>query len=101
MGRVFRRSPRQVPITSEEFSDVIRMVMRIATGSSTSFSRNWRSIMAKHRKIDPEERAYWARVGRDFRAMAERRLARLAASEEVEARRRKRLRRLTFGLLGR
>ena len=57
--------------------------------------------MAKHRKIDPEERAYWAQVGRDFRAMAERRLARLALWDEAEARRRERLRRLTFGLLGR
>ena len=44
--------------------------------------------MAKHRKIDPDERAYWAQVGRDFRAMAERRLARLAAWHEAEARRR-------------
>ena len=57
--------------------------------------------MAKHRKIDSDERAYWAQVGRDFRAMAERRLARLAAWDEAEAQRRKRLRRLTFGLLGR
>ena len=57
--------------------------------------------MAKHRRIDPDERAYWAQVGRDFRAMAERRLARLAALDEADARHRERLRRLTFGLLGR
>ena len=57
--------------------------------------------MAKHRKIDPDERAYWAQVGRDFRAMAERRLARLAAWDEAETRRQERLRRLTFGVLGR
>ncbi len=57
--------------------------------------------MAKHRKIDPDERAYWAQVGRDFRAMAERRVARLTAWDEAEARRRECLRRLTFGLLGR
>ena len=52
--------------------------------------------MAK-RPIDPEERAYWAKVGRDFRAMYERRMQRIAEWEAAEAR----LRRLTFGLLGR
>ena len=56
--------------------------------------------MAK-RKIDPEERAYWAQVSRDFRAMYERRMQRIAEWEAAEARRKERLRRLTFGLLGR
>ena len=56
--------------------------------------------MAK-RKIDPEERAYWAQVSRDFRAMYERRMQRIAEWEAAEERRRQRLRRLTFGLLGR
>ena len=57
--------------------------------------------MGKRRKIDPEERAYWDQVGREFREMYERRLQRLAAWDEAEARRRERLQRLTFGLLGR
>jgi hypothetical protein len=56
--------------------------------------------MAK-RKIDPEERAYWAQVSRDFRAMSERRLQRLAEWDATEARRKARLRRLSFGFLGR
>jgi hypothetical protein len=53
------------------------------------------------RPIDPEERAYWAQVSRDFRAMYERRIKRIAESDAAEARRKERLRRLTFGLLGR
>jgi hypothetical protein len=53
------------------------------------------------RKIDPDERAYWAQVSRDFRAMYERRMERIAESDAAEERRRQRLRRLTFGLLGR
>jgi len=57
--------------------------------------------MGKRRKIDPEERAYWAQVGRDFREMYERRLQRLAEWDAAEARRKERLRRLTFGILGR
>lgn len=56
--------------------------------------------MAKH-PIDPEERAYWAQVGRDFRAMYERRIKRIAEEDAAEARRTERLRRLTLGLLGR
>ena len=56
--------------------------------------------MGKH-QIDPEERAYWAQVGRDFRAMYERRMRRIAEEDAAEARRKARLRRLTFGLLGR
>ena len=57
--------------------------------------------MGKRRKIDPEERAYWDQVGREFREMYERRLQRIAAWEAAEERRRARLRRLTLGLLGR
>ena len=53
------------------------------------------------KKIDPELRARRAEEGRSFREMYERRLRRIAAREEAEARRRERLRRLTFGLLGR
>ena len=53
------------------------------------------------RKIDPEVRAHWAQVSREFREMYERRMQRIAAEDAAEARRRERLRRLTFGLLGR
>ncbi|HLE99491.1 MAG TPA: hypothetical protein VI540_06290 [Gaiellaceae bacterium] len=53
------------------------------------------------REIDPEERAHWAQVSRDFRAMYERRMRRIAEEEAAEARRKERLRKLTFGLLGR
>lgn len=57
--------------------------------------------MGKRRKIDPDERAYWDQVGREFREMYERRLQRIAEWEAAEERRRARLRRLTLGLLGR
>ncbi len=57
--------------------------------------------MGKRRKIDPEERAYWDKVGREFREMYERRIQRIAEWEAAEARRKERLRRLTFGRLGR
>ena len=53
------------------------------------------------KKIDPELRARWAEESRSFREMYERRLRRIAEHDEAEARRRERLRRLTFGLLGR
>ncbi len=56
--------------------------------------------MAKKR-IDPEEWARWAEEEREFREMYERRLRRHADWEAAEERRRARLRRLTFGLLGR
>ncbi len=56
--------------------------------------------MAK-KKIDPEEWAHWAQVSREFREMYERRIQRLAEWDAAEERRRARLRRLTFGLLGR
>ena len=55
--------------------------------------------------IDPELLAQWDRERREFRALLDRWMARLQAAEEREAeyerRRRARLRRLTFGLLGR
>ncbi len=56
--------------------------------------------MAK-KKIDPEEWAHWAQVSREFREMYERRIQRLAEWDAAEERRRARLRRLTFGFLGR
>jgi hypothetical protein len=56
--------------------------------------------MAK-RKIDPEEWRQAREVSRQFREMVERRAARLAAWDEAERRRKARLRRWTFGLLGR
>jgi hypothetical protein len=56
--------------------------------------------MAK-KKIDPETKARWAEESRAFREMYERRLRRMAQWEAAEAQRRQRLRRLTFGLLGR
>jgi len=56
--------------------------------------------MAKKR-LDPEEKARWAEEAQAFREMYERRLQRMAEWEAAEERRRARLRRLTFGLLGR
>jgi hypothetical protein len=56
--------------------------------------------MAKKR-IDPDEKARWAEGQREFRQMYERRLQRMAEWDAAEERRRARLRRLTFGLLGR
>jgi hypothetical protein len=51
--------------------------------------------------IDPETKARWAQEAREFREMYERRLQRHAEWLAAEERRRERLRRLTFGLLGR
>jgi hypothetical protein len=51
--------------------------------------------------IDPETRARWAKEEREFHAYVEARLQRQRARLEQEARRRARLRRLSFGLLGR
>jgi hypothetical protein len=51
--------------------------------------------------IDPETRARWAKEEREFHAHVEARLQRQRARLEQEARRRARLRRLSFGLLGR
>jgi hypothetical protein len=52
-------------------------------------------------KIDPETRARWAREEREFHAYVEARLQRLHAQRAREARRRARMRRLSFGFLGR
>ena len=52
-------------------------------------------------KIDPETRDRWAREEREFRAYVEARLERQRARLEREASRRARLRRFSFGLLGR
>ena len=62
----------------------------------------------KRKRMTPEERqeyeeqkARWAENDRKFRAIVARRDARLRDWDEYVARRRARLRRLTFGLLGR
>lgn len=57
--------------------------------------------MGKRKKIDPELLAQWEREREEFRELMQLRAERLDAAEEREARRRERLRRLTFGLLGR
>ena len=74
--------------------------MRMDWQARPNPGRNWRSRVAK-RKIDPSERQQAREASRQFREMAERRLARLAAWDEAERRRKKRLRRWSFGLLGR
>jgi hypothetical protein len=53
------------------------------------------------RTIDPETRARWAQEEREFHAYVAARMEKLQARREKEARRRARLRRLSFGLLGR
>jgi hypothetical protein len=57
--------------------------------------------MGKRKKIDPELLAQWEREREEFRELMRLRAERLDAAEEREARRRARVRRLTFGLLGR
>jgi len=57
--------------------------------------------MGKKKRTDPETLARWEEEAREFREMYERRLERHAAWEAAEAKRMERLRRLTFGLLGR
>jgi hypothetical protein len=57
--------------------------------------------MGKRKKIGPELLAQWEREREEFRELMQLRAERLDAAEEREARRRERLRRLTFGLLGR
>jgi hypothetical protein len=52
-------------------------------------------------KLDPETRARWAREEEEFRLHVEARAELWRAKREGEARRKARLRRLTFGLLGR
>ena len=53
------------------------------------------------RKIDPEVLAEWDRHRAEMQEWLEQRKARTRELEELEARRRARLRRVTFGLLGR
>ena len=58
--------------------------------------------MAKKKpKIDPETRARWQQARRDMEVLLQRRTERDRELAELEERRRARLRRLTFGLLGR
>jgi hypothetical protein len=58
--------------------------------------------MAKKRRgPTPEQRAEWAATRRRLEQHLERRRARTSEKRVREARRRERLRRLTFGLLGR
>jgi len=57
--------------------------------------------MAGKKRIDPDEWRHWREVSRQFREIAERREARLAAWDEAERKRKDRLRRWSFGLLGR
>lgn len=58
--------------------------------------------MAKKRKrIEPELLAKWERDRAEFEQIYAGMVARFEARKEWEARRRARLRRLTFGLLGR
>ena len=52
-------------------------------------------------KIDAETRARWAQEEHDFQEYVTARLERLRETREREARRQARLRRLSFGLLGR
>lgn len=55
----------------------------------------------EERQAYEEQKARWAENDRQFRAMVARREQRLREWDEYLARRRARLRRLTFGLLGR
>ena len=53
------------------------------------------------KRIDPELLAEWTRQRAEMEDLLDRRKAREREVAELEARRRARLRRLTFGLLGR
>ena len=57
--------------------------------------------MGKRRGIDPELRAQWERERREMQRLLDVRVARDRELRERENQRRARLRRLTFGLLGR
>jgi hypothetical protein len=57
--------------------------------------------MTKKPGPTPEQRAEWADLQRTMEAHVTRLGARIEARQEAEERRRRRLRRLTFGLLGR
>ena len=55
----------------------------------------------KRKRIDPEMRAYWEDARRTLEAAIARSYERSAAIRAAEERRRERLRRWSFGLLGR
>jgi hypothetical protein len=55
----------------------------------------------KRKPIDPETRAQWIEARQQLEAAIMRSRARAAALRAIQERRRARLRRLTFGLLGR
>jgi hypothetical protein len=55
----------------------------------------------KRKRIDPDLVAEWERQREEFRELMRQRAVRLDAAEAREAARQARLRRLTFGLLGR
>jgi hypothetical protein len=57
--------------------------------------------MAKKKRIDPETRARWAEEERELARHVQRLQEELMKKREREERRRARLRRLSFGLLGR
>ena len=57
--------------------------------------------MGKKRRIDPETRARWEELTQQTLAHIERLNARIDADRERKERRRRRLHRLSFGLLGR
>jgi hypothetical protein len=71
------------------------------TRTSSEFERLQWTTMGKKRKIDPELLAQWEREREEFRELMQQRAARLDAAEAREAARLARLRRVTFGLLGR
>ena len=53
------------------------------------------------KRIDPETEALWAEQRRQLKARVDQLTARIAQDREDAARRKERLRRLTFGVLGR
>ena len=55
----------------------------------------------KRTPIDAETRAYWENARRELQAMIDRTEERIARRRAAEARRRQRLQRWSFGLLGR
>jgi uncharacterized coiled-coil protein SlyX len=57
--------------------------------------------MGRRKRIDPEVRARWAELRRQTQTRIDELTARIAEERERDARRQDRLRRLTFGLLGR
>ena len=57
--------------------------------------------MGRRKRIDPEARARWAELRRQTQVRIDELTVRIGEEREREARRQNRLRRLTFGLLGR